>query len=223
MSTSTPQAVQRHDRLGEESCDHSGIHHSGLSRRGALLLLGAAACALRPGRSAAATGDLPGNSVYQFRPPLTDQNGRPFDIVSLRGQPVLVSMFYSSCEMVCPMIFETIRMTLDALPVGERERIRVLMVSFDPARDSVAVLKEKADAHRCDARWTLARTDDTSARKLAALLGIQYRRLASGEFNHSSTIELLDAEGRIAARTGTLAAVDPAFVKSLRASMAARG
>ena len=96
------------------------------------------------------------------------------------------------------------------------------MVSFDPARDSVAVLKQKADAHRADPRWTVARTDDASARKFAALLGVQYRRLASGEFNHSSTIELLDGEGRIAARTGTLGAVDPALLKTLRTAIAAR-
>ena len=194
----------------------------GLSRRDALLLLAASAC-LPIAARAAASGELPGNSIYQFRPPLIDQDGRAFDIASLRGGPVLVSMFYSSCEMVCPMIFETIQLTLKALPAAERERVRVLMVSFDPARDSVVVLKEKAEAHHCDARWTLARTDETSVRKLAALLGVQYRRLASGEFNHSSTIELLDADGRIAARTGTLAAVDPVLLKTLRAALPARG
>jgi len=188
-----------------------------LSRRSALLCLAAASFA----PAAFAAAELPGSSIYQFQPPLTDQNGRPFDIASLRGRPVLVSMFYSSCEMVCPMIFQTLQMTLKALPANEQDRVRVLMVSFDPARDSVAVLKEKAQTHHCDARWTLARTDDANARKFAALLGVQYRRLASGEFNHSSTIELLDAEGRIAARTGTLAAVDPTLLKTLRKSIAA--
>ena len=190
-----------------------------LSRRDALRCLAGSAFLPLIAHAAAA---LPGDSIYNFRPPLTDQNGRPFDVVALRGQPVLVSMFYSSCEMVCPMIFETLQMTLQALPAAERGRVRVLMVSFDPARDSVAVLKQKADAHRADPRWTVARTDDASARKFAALLGVQYRRLASGEFNHSSTIELLDGEGRIAARTGTLGAVDPALLKTLRTAIAAR-
>jgi protein SCO1/2 len=125
--------------------------------------------------------------------------------------------------MVCPMIFETIAMTVKALAPPQRERVKVLMISFDPARDTVAVLRRTAEAHQCDARWTLARTGETEARKVAALLGVQYRRLASGEFNHSSTIELLDAEGRIAARTGTLGAVDPAVLKALRAAGAARG
>jgi hypothetical protein len=43
----------------------------------------------------------------------------------------------------------------------------------------------------------------------------------SGKEHHSSTIELLDADGCIAARTGILAAVDPAFLKALRAAIAA--
>ncbi len=193
-----------------------------ISRRDALLAFAATAFLPIVAR-AAASGELPGNSIYQFRPPLTDQDGHAFDIASLRGSPVLVSMFYSSCEMVCPMIFETIQLTVKALPGAERERVRVLMVSFDPTRDSVAVLKENAEAHGCDARWTLARTDESSARKVAALLGVQYRRLASGEFNHSSKIELLDADGRIAARTGMLAAVDPALLKALRAAIPAHG
>ena len=169
--------------------------------------------------AATATADLPGSSVYQFKPPLTNQNGQPFELASLRGQPVLASMFYSFCEMVCPMIFETIQQTVRALPAVERDRVRVLMVSIDPARDSVVVLKRTAEAHACDARWTLARSDEVNTRKLAALLGVQYRRLASGGFNHSSGIELLDADGRIAARTATLGSVDPALLKTLRQSL----
>ena len=190
-----------------------------LSRRGVLLALAALAAA-QATRAVGATPELPGASVYQLKPVLADQDGHAFEIGTLRGQPVLVSMFYSSCEKVCPMIFETIRLTLKALPPAQAERVKVLMVSFDPARDTVAVLKKTADAHGCDARWTLARGSDADVRKLAALLGVQYRRLASGEFNHSSSIELLDSDGRIAGRSGTLGAVDPALLKALQLSLA---
>ena len=190
-----------------------------VSRRSVLLALAALAAA-NSTMTAGAAAELPGASIYQFKPALADQYGRAFDIGSLRGQPVLLSMFYSSCEMVCPMIFETIRLTLKALPPSQAERVKVLMVSFDPARDTVAVLKKTADAHGCDARWTLARGTDADVRKLAALLGVQYRRLASGEFNHSSSIELLDSDGRIAGRSGTLGAVDPALLKALQLSLA---
>ena len=188
-------------------------------RRRALCCLGA--IALSP-LCAAAAPPLPGNSVYQLQAALVDQDGRGMDWSALRGAPVLVSMFYSSCEMVCPMIFETIHATLKALPAGERDAVKVLLISFDPARDAVPVLKKTAQAHGCDARWTLARCDEGTARKVAAVLGIQYRRLSSGEFNHSTTIELLDAEGRIAARTGTLGSVDPALVLAVHRLVSAR-
>jgi protein SCO1/2 len=184
-----------------------------LSRRTALFLLAATACA------PLMAVELPGNSVYQLHAPLVDQNGEAFDLASVRGQPVLISMFYSSCDMVCPMIFETIQQTVDTLAPSERGRIRIVMISFDPARDTVPVLKKTAEAHGCDARWTLARTDEANARKIAALLGVQYRRLSNGDFNHSSTIQLLDADGRIAARTGTLGSVDPKLVQATRRAL----
>lgn len=188
------------------------------TRRAALLSLGAlAAFAALPATAATA----PGDSVYRLAATLTDQDGRAFELASLQGTPVLASMFYSSCDMVCPMIFETVHATLAALPAAQRAELRVLMVSFDPARDTAAVLKKTAQARNCDAQWTLARADEATARKVAAVLGVQYRRLANGEFNHSTTLALLDRQGRIAARSGKLGPADPALVSAARKVVAA--
>jgi protein SCO1 len=190
------------------------MNHPTFNRREALLSLGALAFAPLAGQ-AASSKTTPGNSVYQLHAALTDQDGHAFELESLRGTPVLVSMFYSSCQMVCPMVFETIHSTLKALPASERADMKVVMISFDPARDSVAVLKKTAAARNCDAQWTLARGDESTSRKIAAALNIQYRRLSDGEFNHSTIISLLDREGRIAARTGKLGTVDTALVKAV--------
>jgi len=187
-----------------------------VTRRAALLGLAALACLPVLAFSATPAPALPGDSVYQLRPALTDQNGKPFDLAAWRGQPVLISMFYSSCQEVCPMIFETIHLTLAALTQAQRERVKVVMITFDPIRDTTAALTRMAKAHHCDAQWTLARPSEADARKIAAALGVQYRRLADGDFNHSSSIQLLDAEGRINARTGILAKVDPAMVQALQ-------
>lgn len=156
------------------------------------------------------------DTVYQLPGTLTDQRGRTFELASLRGTPVLFSMFYTSCEKVCPVIFEAAHATLRALPPKEAAQVRVLMVSFDPEHDSVPVLARTAEMHDCDERWHLVRTDATSVRKLAALWGVQYRRLPDGEFNHSSQLGLLDRAGRIAAKTGRLDAADAEFLKSVR-------
>jgi protein SCO1 len=181
-----------------------------LARRQMLLMLAAGAWA----SARAATPN--GGSIYALSVPLTDQNGRDFQLAELRGQPVLISMFYTSCDAVCPMIFETLRLTLARLSERQGRRVRVVLVSFDPARDTVPMLKQAAAAHGADARWTLARAAEADARQIAAVLGVQYRRLASGEFNHSSEIVLLDAEGRIVQRSAMLGAVDPALLQSLR-------
>ena len=153
---------------------------------------------------------LPANSIYQLSVPFTDQLGRTSKLEDWRGKPVMISMFYSSCQFVCPRIVEALKRTEEGLAI----KVPVLMVSFDPVRDDTAALKAMADERHIDAkRWTLARTDARNVRKLAAMLGIQYRELPSGEFNHSSVIILLDAEGRIVGKTATLGEADPAFVK----------
>ncbi|MDE2368845.1 MAG: SCO family protein [Burkholderiales bacterium] len=189
-----------------------------IDRRRYLIGLGAALCASRV--IAAAPSELPGDSIYRLAAPLTDQDGRPFELASLRGHPVLASMFYSSCEMVCPLIFETMHRLVDALAPAERARVRLLMVSFDPERDNIAVLKKTAQAHDCGANWTLARAEAAQVRRIAAVLGVQYRRLDSGEYNHSASIALLDREGRIARRSGLLGSLDAPLLAALRAAAA---
>jgi protein SCO1/2 len=190
------------------------------SRRHALLLLASAAG--RPA-AAAATSALPGDSVYRLNPRLTDQDGHPFELASLQGGPVLVSMFYSSCEMVCPVLFETITQTVRSAPPAVRDRLRILMVTFDPERDTVAVLKETAQKHGCDPHWSLVRGSSADVRQIAAALGVQYRRLDNGEFNHSTSVLLLDSQGRIARRSGSLGSVDALLVSALRQDFSRRG
>ncbi|MGY4829069.1 SCO family protein [Sphaerotilaceae bacterium SBD11-9] len=166
-------------------------------------------------------GALPADSVYQLPITLTDQDGREFKLSERRGQPMVVSMFYTSCQFVCPMLIETLRATEAQLSAGERSRITVLLVSFDPKNDTVAVLKRTAGERQVDTkRWALARTDAKSVRKLAAVLGTQYRELSNGDFNHSTSLVLLDADGRITAKTPRLGDADPAFVTQVHAVLA---
>jgi len=48
------------------------------------------------------------------------------------------------------------------------------------------------------------------------VLGVQYRRLSSGEFNHSTPIILLDGQGVELARTENIAKPDAAFIKAVQ-------
>ena len=165
--------------------------------------------------------ELPPTSAYRLDVPLVDQDGRGLHFADGRGRPRLVSMFYTSCKYVCPLIVDTLLATERAVDPAERAKLDVLIVSFDPDRADPPALKRVADQRRLDVpRWTLARTEATDVRKLAAVLGIQYRALADGEINHSSALVLLDADGRIVARSGKLGEVDPAFVAKVRETLA---
>lgn len=173
--------------------------------------------------AAPAATDLPGDSVYLLEDRLSDQAGKDFTLADRRGKPQLVSMFYTSCRYVCPLIVDSAKGVERALSPAERERLGVLLVSMDPVRDDTAALASVAGKRKLDpARWTLARTEAASVRRIAALLGIRYRALADGEFNHTSALVLLDGEGRVLARTERLGPVpDPAFLAAVKSALAA--
>ncbi|MCX7032593.1 MAG: SCO family protein [Arenimonas sp.] len=166
---------------------------------------------------------LPGDSVYLLGDAFSDQAGKPFTLADRSGKPQLVAMFYTSCRYVCPLIVDSAKGVEHALTPAERARLGVLLISMDPARDDTAALASVARKRKLDpARWALARTDAGGVRRVAALLGVRYRELADGEFNHSSALVLLDSQGRVVARTERLGPVpDPAFLAAVKAALAA--
>lgn len=167
---------------------------------------------------------IPGNSVYQLQATLVDASGRPRKWADFRGQPRIATMFYSSCPYMCPLIIESGKAIDKSLTPAQRARLGVVMVSLDAKRDSPAVLAALVRKRGIDPdRWTLLRPAPKDVRSLAAVLGIKYRALADGEFNHTSVLILLDADGRILARTETIGSKpDPEFLTAVRKALAPR-
>ena len=161
---------------------------------------------------------LPGDSIYQLPLPLTDSNGQTRDWRTLRGKPHLVSMFYTSCQYICPLIVESGKAVERQLTPAQQKKLGVVLISMDPARDDPAALKKVAEQRKLDTtRWTLASPPAGEARAVAGALGIRYRLLADGEVNHSSALILVDANGRILARTEKIGSKpDPEFVAAVR-------
>lgn len=173
--------------------------------------------------AAAPAAELPGDSLYHLQATFSDQGGHPFTLAELRGKPVLVAMFYTSCQYICPLMIEGIQQAEKTLEPQQRERLQVVMVSFDPTNDDTAALAQAATSRHVDVgRWRLARTDEGNVRQLAAVLGVRYRGLADGGFNHTGEVTLLDPQGRVLASTNAMDAVkDDAFMGTLRAALIA--
>lgn len=186
-----------------------------------LMLAGLLLAGLSPVAQAApkaAPAPLPRDSVYQLPLQLTDQHGTTRAWQAHRGQPQLVSMFYTSCQFICPLIIDGAKAVEKNLTPAQQARLGVVLISMDPARDTPAALKKIATQRRVPATgWTLASPPQADVRKVAGVLGVRYRQLADGEFNHTSVLVLLDAEGRVVARTEQIGSrPDPEFIAAVR-------
>ncbi|TJY58848.1 SCO family protein [Sinimarinibacterium sp. CAU 1509] len=166
--------------------------------------------------------DLPDDSVYQLQVPLRTQADTASTLDRWRGHPVLVSMFYASCGYVCPLLIRSTQKLDRDLDAAVRRNLRVILVSFDPDHDTPEVLAALSAKHGIDdTRWMLARAEAGDVRKLAAVLGIQYRKLPDGGFNHATIISLLGPDGRVLATTSNPSHPEAEFVAALRATAVA--
>lgn len=161
---------------------------------------------------------LPGDSVYQLPLVLTDQDGRAADWRAHRGKPQVVSMFYTSCRYICPLIVDSGKAIEKQLTPAQRQRVGILLISMDPKNDTPAALRQIVVKRQLDTtRWSLASPRPQDVRAVAGVLNIRYRQLEDGGFNHSSALVLLDRDGRIVARTENVGSrADPAFLAQVR-------
>ncbi len=140
---------------------------------------------------------LPRGSLYAVPTTWTGADGAPIALASLRGAPVVIAMVYFSCTMTCPVITAELQAVQAALPADVRAHTRFVLASFDSWRDSTPVLRAYAARMALDAHWQLITAPQSTVRTLAALVGVSYRRLPSGDFEHSNIITVLDADGLV--------------------------
>lgn len=165
---------------------------------------------------------LPSDSVYALSATVENEQGETLQWQDLRGQPHLVSMVYTRCRMSCPLIIHQ-GMSVQQRLLEEGKAVpRLLVISMDPVHDTPEVLAATMARYRLSPeRATFLRPRDHQERTLAALLDIRFRPRDDGGFDHTNVWLLLDAEGRVVARTEKMTgAPDPSFVRQVEALMA---
>ncbi|QYM78780.1 SCO family protein [Horticoccus luteus] len=142
-------------------------------------------------------------SIYQLDGHFTDDSGRPFALGSLRGRTVVLDMFFASCGYACPLTVTDMLGLQNGLPADRREHVAFVLVTFDVAHDTPAVLaRYRAERHLGD-NWVLLRGDASTVRELAALIGEHFKQNGDGSFSHSNLLTVLNPEGEIVhQRTG---------------------
>lgn len=161
---------------------------------------------------------LPGTSIYNLTSGWTNQDGKRVTLESMRGEPVVVAMGYTRCKDICPMIVADMIAIEDRAKEASLKGIRFAFFSLDSALDTPERLKAYAKDHGLDpAHWTLYQGDDKAVRELAAALGVRYRRDASGGFDHSAIITILNVDGTIVAQQPDAQVNSEEMVKKLTA------
>lgn len=100
--------------------------------------------------AAAAHGEYRGGLVTPPLPKpnftLTDTEGRPFAFrEKTRGYVTLLFFGYTYCPDACPMHMSVLASAMKKLPEEVAERVRLVFVTTDPARDTAAVLRRYLD------------------------------------------------------------------------------
>ena len=157
---------------------------------------------------------------------LVDQDSTALTLpADLLGAPTLVSAVYTHCPDVCITTMANVTRVRDALG-ADTSRVQFLTVTFDPARDTPAVLRRYADTWNVGDDWRLATGDSATVAGLMARLGIRTqtgprRTLTDGtptyEVAHTDKLLLIDAEGRIVETYGGTAAVPQMVADDARA------
>jgi protein SCO1/2 len=157
-------------------------------------------------------------SLYQLESKWTSDMARDVRLGVLHGKPQLVAMVFTSCEYACPIIVNDLKRIESALPENVRTNVGLLLISFDHERDTPKKLNDFRKRMELPMeRWTLLRGDADDVRELAALLGVNYRKEARGQYAHSNVISLLNTNGEVVFQQSGLNIPTGEFVKRLSA------
>ena len=137
--------------------------------------------------------------------PLTDASGKSVRLGDYLGAgPVLLTLNYYTCPMLCPLTFRSLSATMAQVKGLSLARdYRVVTVSIDPEEIPEIVRAKANETHAlmpglpdADARWTFLYGSAASIRRLTETVGYRYRKVGS-EFAHPSVAIVLSPDGTV--------------------------
>ena len=132
---------------------------------------------------------------------LTDQQGARLRLADLRGKVLLVSFIFTTCNGTCPATTHRMSQTQAELKKAgllKDDRVRLLSISLDPARDTPEVLKGYMQLYDADpASWTFLTGSKSEIEHTLAAWGMWAKPAANGQLDHPSRIFLVDTAGKI--------------------------
>lgn len=137
-----------------------------------------------------------GNQLGDYT--FTDRSGRKIRLSDYRGKPLVISMIYTYCPIICATTtrnLSTLKLSQDALGA---DSFGVLTVGFDAENDTPEAMD--AFAKRMEVNlpnWEFVSADAETIKKLSNDLGFVFVPGEDGGFNHTTQTTFVDAQGRV--------------------------
>lgn len=151
-------------------------------------------------KSKAETKDKPISelSIYNLPSKWTSQNGENLEMKDLKGKVLVMVMIYTSCKAACPRLVADMRNIEQRLPENIKDDVTLVLVSIDPEVDTPKRLKAFAVENKMDGdQWLFLRSTEANTREFAAVLAVNYKKIAPLDFSHSNIISVFNADGEL--------------------------
>ncbi len=137
-----------------------------------------------------------GRKIGNYR--FVDAKGAALALEELRGRPLVISMIYTSCSHVCPMLTQRLgRAVAEAQRVIGADRFSVITIGFDTRNDTPMRMAAFARAQGIDLpNWRFLSGDEATVSALATELGFTYRPSAGG-YLHIAQTTIVSGDGRV--------------------------
>ncbi|MGH9943268.1 MAG: SCO family protein [Pyrinomonadaceae bacterium] len=145
-------------------------------------------------------GPVPLDAVFR------DESGREVRLGEYfaKGKPVVVSLVYYKCPMLCNQVLDGLVGTMQAIKFNASQEYEVITVSFDPretpsdAAEKKALYLKRYGREGAEKGWHFLVGGEESIKKLTEAVGFNYAfDERSDQFAHASAIMVATPEGKL--------------------------
>jgi protein SCO1 len=127
---------------------------------------------------------------------LTAQDGAPLSLAKLRGKVVAVTFIYTQCPDICPLLTQKMVRVQEALGPAFGRDIAFVSITLDPEHDTLAVLKDYAEAWGAkQPGWSFLTGSPEAVRAVTRRYGVFFKRNPDGSIEHSQLTTIIDRNG----------------------------
>ena len=127
---------------------------------------------------------------------LMSQDGKPVNLIGLRGKVVAVSFFYTACPDICPLLTQKLVEVQDSLGEDFGSKIAFVSITVDPEHDTQEVLKDYAAAWEAKTGgWSFLSGPPAAVHDVVRRYGVYAAKTAEGAIDHTLLTSIIDPRG----------------------------